>query len=117
MFKKIELLVEQLRLYVATRGELFRVSVVEKGTRFIAWLLTVLLGLLVALFAVAFVAAAITLLLARVIPMWGACLITAAIFLLVLGLLYAFRRQLVIDPVARKMSDIMYNDNEGEDKL
>lgn len=113
MLKKIEQLIAELWAYASTKGELVKVAVVERSARFIAWLLTVLLGLLVSLFALAFLAAAITILLSKVIPLWGACLVTAAVFLLLLGLLYIFRKPLVIDPVVRKMSDIVYNEEEG----
>ncbi|MCQ2343748.1 MAG: phage holin family protein [Paludibacteraceae bacterium] len=111
MLTRIENLLTEIYEYLKTRGELVKINVLEKTSRILAWIIYLIIGLLVVLFAVAFIAVGITLLLSKVMPLWAACLVSSGIFIALLVLLIAFRNKFVVNPIVRMLSSIMYNDD------
>lgn len=114
MLKSIERLIADIKEYLVNRSKLLQLRVIEKTSNFLSWVLMTLVVLVVSLFAFTFVALALTVLLAKVIPLWGACLIMGALFMLVLLVLFLLRKQLFINPIVRKMSEIVLNKDEEE---
>lgn len=120
MLTRIEKLLTEIYEYLKTRGDLVKINVLEKTSRILAWIIYLIIGLLIVLFAVAFIAVGVTVLLAKVMPVWVACLVSSVIFIALLVLLIAFRDRLVVNPIIRMLSSIMYNDDinqEDEDNV
>lgn len=111
MLTRIENLLTEIYGYLKTRGDLVKINALEKTSRILAWIIYLIIGLLILLFAVAFIAVGITLLLALVMPLWASCLVSSSIFIGLLILLIAFRNKLVVNPIVRMLSSIMYNDD------
>lgn len=114
MLKSIEQLIADIKEYLLGRGRLLQLGVIEKSSKLMAWVLMTIVVLVVSLFALTFVALALTVLLAKVIPLWGACLIMGALFLIVLLVMFLLRKQMFVNPIVRKMSEIVLNKDEEE---
>lgn len=111
MLTRIENLLTQIYSYLKTRGDLVKIDVLEKSSRILAWIIYLIIGFMILLFAVAFIAVGITLLLATVMPLWVACLVSSAIFFTLLILLIVFRKKLIVNPIIRMLSSILYTDD------
>lgn len=116
MLKNIEAFIAELREYVLVRGDLLRLRVTEKSSRLVSWLLILLIGFVVVMFALAFAAFSVTILLAKVMPLWGSCLVVSGLFLILLMLLVIFRKKWFINPTVRILSDILITNEEDDDE-
>lgn len=116
MLKNIEAFIAELREYILVRGDLLRLRVIEKSSRLVSWLLILLIGFVVLMFALAFAAFSIAVLLAKVMPLWGACLVVSGLFLILVVLLLIFRKRWFINPTVRILSDILVTNEEDEDE-
>lgn len=111
MLKRIEALLTEIYEYLQTRGDLIRIKALEKGSRLLAWIIYLIIGILIILFALAFIAVGVALLLAQLMPLWAACLVTSGIFIALLVLLVVFRNKVILNPIVRRMSSIFYPDD------
>ncbi|MCQ2329625.1 MAG: phage holin family protein [Paludibacteraceae bacterium] len=116
MLRNIEAFIAELREYILVRGDLLRLRVIEKSSRLVSWLLILLIGFVVLMFALAFAAFSIAVLLAKVMPLWGACLVVSGLFLILVVLLLIFRKRWFINPTVRILSDILVTNEEDEDE-
>lgn len=111
MLTKIETLLTEIYEYLQTRGDLIKIKALERSSHLLAWIIYLIIGILILLFAIAFIAVGVAILLAKVMPMWAACLVTSGIFIALLVLLIVFRNQVVLNPIVRRLSSIFYPDN------
>lgn len=96
-----------LKKLLGLRVEQVRLTVAERLTIFLVGVISFLLLLILGAFILAFLSNALVDLLTEAIPAWTASLILAGVYLAVTVIVYIFRKQLIIRPVARFVSRLI----------
>ncbi len=84
-----------------------RLTGAEKLTTFLAVCVVALAAILLVSVIVFFISVAILVLIADTTGVFGACMIMAGIYIVFLILLFALRKQLILDPIARFVSTLL----------
>ncbi len=109
--KEYEYLWEDIKKYVCTRFDLFKLEFLQKFARVIGLVLFGIATVLIAVIIIAFGGVAAIFAMAEVMPTWAATLIMMGGWLLILVLVIAFRKQLFYEPMLLAISSILF-DNE-----
>jgi uncharacterized membrane protein YbhN (UPF0104 family) len=115
-FTKIESLLEQVKAYVNTRIDRFKLSLAEKTSSIIAMLAAGVVAILVFVFFLVFGGIAAALALGQWTGHnWLGFLIMAVVYLLLAVFVWVGRRRLIQVPVMNAMIRNLFNDEEEED--
>lgn len=108
-----KMLMRLLRLYVSE----VRLTVAEKLTVVFAGAVMLLILLVLGVFALAFLSGALVSALALVLPQWACYLICFGLFAVLMVIVLAMRRVLIIDPIARFVSRLVFDHDEASDSV
>lgn len=107
--KKKNALFDMARRLVNLYVENARLTAAEKLTVFLSTLTIVILVIVLAFLALLFIAIGITNMLDEYIPPYLSYFIIAGLFLLMIGAIFAFKTQLILNPFARFISRLIVN--------
>lgn len=103
------------RKYFSLEWDYTKLTAVEKLAVLLSSIAFVAVVIIIATFALAYIFSALISVLASALGCtWGAQLIAAAILLLLLLVVFAFKRQLIVDPVARFVSKLFLKPEDNE---
>ncbi len=100
-------LVAEVRAFVASRGEYYKLTLVEKTVRVLTAIVTFFFILLLGLLVVIFASIALALALSKSVGLIAACAIIAGIYLLLLLLCVIFRKCWIEGPIVRFFAKLM----------
>ena len=109
-------LIKDISNYVSHRYDLLKVELLEKGTRIIAMFLSLLVIFICCVAVVLYLSFAM----AKWVNMatessTAGYFVVAGIFLIMLVLAIIYKERLFINPILRKLSEILYDDDLAED--
>ena len=103
------------RKYFSLEWDYTKLTAVEKMAVLLSSIAFVAVVIIIGTFALAYVLSALISVLASALGCtWGAQLIAAGILLLLLLVVFAFKRQLIVDPVARFVSKLFLKPEDNE---
>ena len=103
------------RKYFSLEWDYTKLTAVEKLAVLLSSIAFVAVVIIIATFALAYIFSALISVLASALGCtWGAQLIAAVILLLLLLVVFAFKRQLIVDPVARFVSKLFLKPDDNE---
>lgn len=106
--------IDDVRTYLSKRYDLFLVRTLEKASRIIGLVITLVVVLFLASIAVIFAGIASAYILAQWLPLWGAYLIIGGVFVVLLIMACIFRKQWFINPIVRTLSTILFTENQAD---
>lgn len=105
----------EARKYFSLEWDYTKLTAVEKMAVLLSSIAFVAVVIIIGTFALAYVFSALIDVLATALGCtWGAQLIAAAILLVLLLVVFAFKRQLIVDPVARFVSKLFLKPDDNE---
>lgn len=105
----------EARRYFSLEWDYTKLTAVEKMAVLLSSIAFVAVVIIIGTFALAYVFSALIDVLATALGCtWGAQLIAAAILLVLLLVVFAFKRQLIVDPVARFVSKLFLKPDDNE---
>ena len=108
-------LFNEARKYFSLEWDYTKLTAVEKMAVLLSSIAFVAVVIIIGTFALAYVLSAIIDVLAVALGCtWGAQLIAAAILLVLLLVVFAFKRQLIVDPVTRFVSKLFLKPDDNE---
>lgn len=108
-------LISEARKYFSLEWDYTKLTAVEKMAVLLSSIAFVAVVIIISTFALAYVFSALISVLATALGCtWGAQLIAAGILLLLLLVVFAFKRQLIVDPVARFVSKLFLKPEDNE---
>lgn len=108
-------LISEARKYFSLEWDYTKLTAVEKMAVLLSSIAFVAVVIIIGTFALAYVFSALISVLATALGCtWGAQLIAAGILLLLLLVVFAFKRQLIVDPVARFVSKLFLKPEDNE---
>ncbi len=108
-------LISEARKYFSLEWDYTKLTAVEKMAVLLSSIAFVAVVIIIGTFAMAYVFSALISVLATALGCtWGAQLIAAGILLLLLLVVFAFKRQLIVDPVARFVSKLFLKPEDNE---
>ena len=108
-------LISEARKYFSLEWDYTKLTAVEKMAVLLSSIAFVAVVIIISTFALAYVFSALISVLATALGCtWGAQLIAAGILLLLLLVVFAFKRQLIVDPVARFVSKLFLKPDDNE---
>ena len=108
-------LISEARRYFSLEWDYTKLTAVEKMAVLLSSIAFVAVVIIISTFALAYVFSALISVLATALGCtWGAQLIAAGILLLLLLVVFAFKRQLIVDPVARFVSKLFLKPEDNE---
>lgn len=108
-------LISEARKYFSLEWDYTKLTAVEKMAVLLSSIAFVAVVIIIGTFAMAYVFSALINVLATALGCtWGAQLIAAGILLLLLLVVFAFKRQLIVDPVARFVSKLFLKPEDNE---
>ena len=105
-----EYLLEDVKRYLNTRFELFKLDFLDKLARLLGLVLFGVVLILILFAIIGFGGMAIIFALSTCMPTWAATLIVIAAWLLILGLVIALRKPLFFYPMLLAVSSILFAD-------
>ena len=108
-------LISEARKYFSLEWDYTKLTAVEKMAVLLSSIAFVAVVIIIGTFAMAYVFSALISVLATALGCtWGAQLIAAGILLMLLLVVFAFKRQLIVDPVARFVSKLFLKPEDNE---
>ncbi len=108
-------LFNEARKYFSLEWDYTKLTAVEKMTVLLSSIAFLAVVIILGTFALAYVFSALIDVLAVALGCtWGAQLIAAAILLVLLLVVFAFKKQLIVDPVARFVSKLFLKPDDNE---
>ena len=108
-------LISEARKYFSLEWDYTKLTAVEKMAVLLSSIAFVAVVIIIGTFALAYVFSALISVLSTSLGCtWGAQLIAAGILLLLLLVVFAFKRQLIVDPVARFVSKLFLKPEDNE---
>lgn len=108
-------LFNEARKFFSLEWEYTKLTAVEKLAVLLSAAAFVAVVIIIATFALSYVFSALISALANALGCtWGAQLIAAALLLLLLLVVFAFKRQLIVDPIARFVSKLFLKPEDNE---
>lgn len=108
-------LLNEARKFFALEWDYTKLTAVEKMAMLLSAMAFVAVVMIIVTFALYYLFAALISVLADALGcMWGAQLIAVAILLLLLLVVIAFKKQLIVDPVARFVSKLFLKPDDNE---
>ena len=105
----------EARKYFSLEWDYTKLTAVEKMAVLLSSIAFVAVVIIIGTFALAYVLSALIDVLAAALGCtWGAQLIAAAILLVLLLVVFAFKRQIIVDPVARFISKLFLKPDDNE---
>lgn len=83
-----------------------RLTGAEKVTTFLSVFVVILAAMLLFSFVVFFISVGLVVLLSHATGMFGACMIMAGIYLVIMLVVFALRKRIIVDPIARFVSTL-----------
>lgn len=116
-FTKLESLLEQVKAYANTRIARMKLSLAEKISATLAFLIAALLATLVLAFFLVFAGVAAALALGAWLGYpWLGFLLMAIVYLLLAGLIWFGRRRLILLPLMNALVQQLFDETEEEEK-
>lgn len=112
----IHSLADLLKRLVSLYIESVKLTAAEKLTVVLSAGVLLIVALVLGIFALAFISGACIELLALVLPAWASYSILGGFFLLLVIGVLVFRKTLVVNPIARFVSKLVFENNVGNDK-
>lgn len=112
----ISSLKEQLARIVRLYLDNVKLTVSEKLTVVFSSAVLLVTLLVLGIFALAFLSGAIVELLALVLPQWACYAICCGMFLVIILLVMVFRKYLIVDPIARFVSRLVFEHDHTHQK-
>jgi hypothetical protein len=113
---EVKELSQNVKDYVNLRITLLKITITEKLSRVLTFLVLVFFTSLFVLLFSMFICFTLVYLYGEYIgPLWQGALIVAAIILLKAVLLYVFRRKLILDPIVRFLSRVFLEEQINEE--
>ena len=105
----------EARKFFALEWDYTKLTAVEKLAVLLSATAFVAVVIIIATFALSYVFSALISVLANALGCkWGAQLIAAALLLLLLLLVFAFKKQIIVDPIARFVSKLFLKPGDNE---
>lgn len=105
----------EARKYFSLEWDYTKLTAVEKMAVLLSSIAFVAVVIIIATFALQYLLSALISVLATALGCtWGAQLIAVGILLILLLLVFAFKRQLIVDPVARYVSKLFLKPEDNE---
>lgn len=92
-----------------------KLTVTEKLTVLLSAGVTLVIFLVLGIFSLAFFSGALLELMSIVLPAWASYLILGGFFVLVIVAVALMKKQLIINPISRFISRLMYDESHGHD--
>lgn len=108
---------QNLHEYLEARIELTKIQVLEKISLLTSSVLTTLILIFLAFFFLLFASIAASLIVGEQLGEWyWGFLIVACFYALLAIVLYAFRRKIILNPILNTIIDVMFREDDEEDK-
>ncbi len=105
----------EARKFFALEWDYTKLTAVEKLAVLLSAIAFVAVVIIIATFALSYVFSALISVLANALGCtWGAQLIAAALLLLLLLVVFAFKKQIIVDPIARFVSKLFLKPEDNE---
>ena len=107
-------LVEEGREYLSLEMKYEKLTAVEKLSVLLSAIAFVAVLVIVGGFALFFLVSTLIHFLSQWIGLWGANLLVVFVLLLIIGVVIAFKRQLIVDPITKFVTKLFLNAKEDE---
>lgn len=107
-------LVEEGREYLSLEMKYEKLTAVEKMSVLLSAIAFVAVLVIIGGFALFFLVSTLIHFLAQWIGLWSANLLVVFVLLLLMGVVFAFKRQLIVDPITRFITKLFLNAKEDE---
>ena len=116
---KVPHTVDRLKELLKKLGLLYldnaKLSVTEKLTELVSAGVMLIVTLVLGIFGIAFLSGACIELLALMLPVWACYLIMGGAFLILIGVLALLKKKIVVNPIARFISRLVYEQRDGNE--
>lgn len=107
-------LVEEGREFLSLEMKYEKLTAVEKLSVLLSAIAFVAVLVFVGAFALFFLLSTLIHFLSQWMGLWGANLLVVFVLMLIMGVVFAFKRQLIVDPITRYITKLFLNANEDE---
>lgn len=112
----IHTLAELVKRLISLYIESVKLTAAEKLTVVLSAGVLLIVALILGIFSLAFISGACIELLALVLPAWASYAILGGFFLLLVVIAILLRKQLVVNPIARFVSRLVFESHEDKDE-
>jgi len=114
MDSKIQQLIDDVKNYASTRYDILRLELLEKLSLIIGLLILILICVFLVLIAFAYFTISLAMWLSNFISLaWAFCII-GAVFLVVTGVIVALRERILINPLVKVLSGILFAEQPAQ---
>ncbi len=114
---KYQQLFNDVKEYVSLQSDLLQVTMIEKTTKLLAKLITVVVTLILLLMFMFYILGAVAILLEPILGLAGSFAVISSLFLIVLAIVFIFRKKLIVKPLMYLLIDVFKeNDKDEGDK-
>jgi len=114
MDSKIQQLIDDVKNYASTRYDILRLELLEKLSLIIGLLILILICVFLVLIAFAYFTISLAMWLSNFISLAGAFCIIGAVFLVVTGVIVAMRERILINPLVKVLSGILFAEQPAQ---
>ena len=107
-------LIEEGREYLSLEMKYEKLTAVEKLSVLLSAIAFVAVLVILGGFALFFLVSTVTHFLSQWMGLWAANLLVVFVLLLIMGAVFAFKRQLIVDPITRFVTKLFLNAKEDE---
>lgn len=107
-------LIEEGREYLSLEMKYEKLTAVEKLSVLLSAIAFVAVLVIIGGFALFFLVSTLIHFLSQWMGLWGANLLVVFVLLLIMGVVYAFKRQLIVDPITRYVTKLFLNAKDEE---
>ena len=107
-------LIEEGREYLSLEMKYEKLTAVEKLSVLLSAIAFVAVLVIIGGFALFFLVSTLIHFLSQWMGLWGANLLVVFVLLLIMGVVYAFKRQLIVDPITRYVTKLFLNAKDDE---
>ncbi len=107
-------LIEEGREYLSLEMKYEKLTAAEKSSVLLSAIAFVAVLVIIGGFALFFLVSTLIHFLSQWMGLWGANLLVVFVLLLIMGVVYAFKRQLIVDPITRYVTKLFLNAKDEE---